>query len=59
MILGRNYSLGIGIFALLAKATINVPMLFLLVTIRNLSGEIVEREIAEGCLGLTHNTIIC
>jgi hypothetical protein len=54
-----NYSLRIGIFALLAKAAINVARLFLLVTIRSFSREMVEREIADDCLGFTHNAIIC
>ena len=54
-----NYSLRIGILALQAKAAINVSTLFLLVTIGSLSGEMVEREIADGCLGFTHNAIIC
>ena len=59
MNLGINYSLRIGIFALLAKAAIRVPRLFLLVTIGSLSGEMVEREIADDWLGFTHNVIIC
>ena len=47
MILGMNCSLRIGIFASLAKAAINVPTLFLLVTIRSLALKSTESESEE------------